>query len=62
MESVAGVRALAGGQHQQHIHVLAAQEQGLVVPLGVVVQLEELYKVEADVKVCKRGRQTHRCT
>jgi hypothetical protein len=37
--------------------VLAAQEQCLVVPVGVVVQLQQLEEVEADVEVCsvKRG-------
>lgn len=53
MEAVPNVEGLVGGQHQQDFHVLAAEEEGLVVAVGVVVQLQELDKVEADVEVCK---------
>jgi hypothetical protein len=51
VEAVANVGAPVPCQHQQSLHVLAAQEEGLVVFVGVVVQLQELNEVEADVKV-----------
>lgn len=50
---MADVGAAVARQRQQRVHVLAAKEEGLVVPLRVVVQLEELDKVEADVEVCR---------
>ena len=59
VEAVPDVRAAVGGQHQQHAHVLAAQEERLVVALRVVVELQELNEVEADVEVC-RGEPIHR--
>jgi hypothetical protein len=61
VEAVADVGRGVGGQHQQDVHVLAAQVQRLVVARRVVVQLEELHKVKTDVEVCRgrweRGRQ-----
>lgn len=36
-----------------HLHVLAAQRQRLVVPLRVVVELQELDEVELNEPVCK---------
>jgi hypothetical protein len=51
VEAVADVGAPVPRQHQQRLHVLPAEEEGLMVLVGVVVELEELNEVEADVEV-----------
>lgn len=40
------------GQHLQYPKVLPAQQQGLVVPVRVVVEPQELDEVMPDVEVC----------
>ena len=57
VEAVAHVGAPVARQHQQDVHVLAAQEQGLVVAMWVVVQLQELHEMETDVEVCRQAGQ-----